>query len=457
MCYAVFKRLTIRNFYVMLGKKQDIQVSDMARTTGTDQGNKFSEKPRLERLLLLMTGSAGGEYDAERGQAIIRIAITCLLLIYLVIMLAVAKDQDSQQFSRLTSSFFVYFLIYFCLALLLIYWIVRKPGNYTYRRIFTMTMDYGSLTLWMLLGGMVTLPFWAIVLWVTVGNGLRFGHRYLVVATCYALASLLIVWFFEDYWGANPYVVVTMALTTILVPAYIYGLLTRLQIAHEATIEANQAKSRFLAHASHDLRQPIHAISLYVACLRDEKLSRESRSMVENIDRSLQSVSRLFKSLLDISTLDSGDVKPDFKTIAVRDILADVISQNKSAIEWSHTSVRIIPCSAHVKADGVLLASMVQNLISNAVKYAPGTDILIGCRRRHGRLSIEVHDRGPGIPKEHLPHLFEELYRVRNTGDRDIDGVGLGLPIVRRLGKLWGCRSKSVLLSDAARSRVSMI
>lgn len=197
--------------------------------------------------------------------------------------------------------------------------------------------------------------------------------------------------------------------------------------------------------ASHDLRQPIHAISLFTACLRDTGLNAEQRRMVANIDHLLDGVSRLFRSLLDLSTLDSGRVAVQAEVIALDGLLADVARQNAEAAERAGVALRRVPTRAHVRADAGLLATMVQNVVSNAIKYASGGPVLIGCRRRRGgTLDIQVLDRGPGIDERHLPHLFEELHRAR-AGDRD-GCVGLGLAIVRS-ARLMG-------LSVAIRSRL---
>lgn len=230
--------------------------------------------------------------------------------------------------------------------------------------------------------------------------------------------------------------VLTLVATTVMVPAYIYVLLGRLRKAYDAAQDASLSKSRFLAQASHDLRQPIHAISLFTACLRDASLQPKELQMVENIDRSLQSVSRLFKSLLDISTLDSGRVTPKYEKIAIAEVIDDVVRQNYETAQLSGVDLRVVKCSATVEIDRALLTTMVQNIVNNAVKYAAGREILIGCRRRQGRLAVLVYDRGPGISPEHQGKVFEEFYQIRERGDKDVEGVGLGLPIVRRLGRL---------------------
>jgi CheY-like chemotaxis protein len=170
--------------------------------------------------------------------------------------------------------------------------------------------------------------------------------------------------------------------------------------------------------------------------LRDANLQPKELQMVENIDRSLQSVSRLFKSLLDISTLDSGRVTPKYENIAIAEIIDDVLRQNYETAQLSGIELRAVTCNAIVDVDQALFTTMLQNIVNNALKYAGGRTILVACRRRSGRLAVQVYDQGPGIPVEHQTKVFEEFYQIRERGDKDVEGVGLGLPIVRRLGRL---------------------
>ncbi|WP_428425132.1 hybrid sensor histidine kinase/response regulator [Pararhizobium sp.] len=381
-----------------------------------------------DRVVGLFRPSGG---DAERGQAVVRLVLVPLFCLYTVPILLVGNVPPI-----LTIILVAYFISYVPISALLYAAIVRWPGNFPARRFFGMANDYLCMLLAMSVGGATTLPVYATLLWVTVGNGLRFGPRYLIGATCVALAVIVMTTYLNTYWRQNPYLVLTFMLTAIIVPAYVLSLLTRINKAYSAAMEANLAKSRFLAQASHDLRQPIHAISLFTACLYDAGLGSEERQMVENIDRSLQSVSRLFRSLLDISTLDSGRLLVRNESVAIADLLEDLSRQNSEAAQWANTVLRTVPCNLTVRFDRGLVTTMLQNIVTNALKYAPDAPILIGCRRRQGKLSIEVYDRGPGISIEHLPHVFDEFYQIRERGDKDTDGVGLGLSIVRRLGIL---------------------
>jgi len=229
-----------------------------------------------------------------------------------------------------------------------------------------------------------------------------------------------------------------LIVTTIVVPAYAHILLKRTRIASEETIAANQEKSRFLAQASHDLRQPIHSIGLFTACLRESRLGEEERRLVDSIDRSLLNVSQLFRSILDLYTLDNGRILPRLQTLELGEWLADLIRQNAEDARWAGVELRLRPCEHWVRTDPALLATMVQNVLSNCFKYGAHRPVLIGVRKRGAGLAIAIYDRGSGIAEEHLPKVFEEFYRVRQLRDKDVEGVGLGLSIVRRLGQLIG-------------------
>ena len=211
-----------------------------------------------------------------------------------------------------------------------------------------------------------------------------------------------------------------------------------LDLARKAAVDASLAKSRFLAQASHDLRQPIHAIGLFTASLREESPKPRQRRLLDNIDRSLGSVSRLFGSLLDISSLDIGRVQVAPEPTALGEIIAEVVRQNRAAAREAGCELRFVKTSLWAMTDPTLLANMLQNLLSNAIRYAPQSRILIGCRRRGNRLAIIVADSGPGIDGEHIDLIFEEFYRVPGPATQSVEGLGLGLPIVRRLGALMG-------------------
>lgn len=378
-----------------------------------------------------MLATASPQYDVERAQAVVRLVIAPIAIGYTLVMhLRSAIDPTLAGWILLLESLF--------LAASLALWndIRRRPGNHPVRRVLTMLSDYTCITLTIAIGGEPMLPVYAILIWVTVGYGLRYGSSYLLLATVLATLSLLIIASVSTYWQSQPYLIITLLLTTLMVPAYMHALLKRSRLAAEAEQAANRAKSQFLAQASHDLRQPIHSISLFTACLRDSSLDGEQHRLVENIDKSLNSVARLFRTILDMYSLDSGKVVAHLEPVPLQGLLRQLIQQNTEAARWAGVEIRLHCPNLYVHADQDLLTTMLQNLLTNALKYAPGQPMLIGCRRRGANLSIEFYDKGRGIAEAHLENIFEEFYRVRQARDSDVEGMGLGLTIVRRLGKL---------------------
>ncbi|GLX13270.1 two-component sensor [Pseudomonas straminea] len=378
-----------------------------------------------------MLATASPTYDVERAQAVVRLIIAPIAICYTLLMhLRSAIDPTLAGWILLLECLF--------LAASLALWIDirRRPGHYPVRRVLTMLSDYTCITVTIGFGGEPMLPVYAILIWVTVGYGLRYGSSYLLLATILATLSLAMIASVSAYWQSQPYLIITLLLTTLMVPAYMHALLKRSRLAAEAEQAANRAKSQFLAQASHDLRQPIHSISLFTACLRDSRLDGEQHRLVENIDKSLNSVARLFRTILDMYSLDSGKVVAHMEPLPLRGLLRQLIQQNTEAARWAGVEIRLHCQDVYVHADQSLLTTMLQNLLTNALKYAPGQPVLIGCRRRGASLSIELYDKGRGIAEAHLENIFEEFYRVRQTRDSDVEGMGLGLTIVRRLGKL---------------------
>ncbi|WP_141248840.1 hybrid sensor histidine kinase/response regulator, partial [Pseudomonas ogarae] len=144
------------------------------------------------------------------------------------------------------------------------------------------------------------------------------------------------------------------------------------------------------------------------------------------------------RSILDIYTLDHGKLTPQADTVHLGALLQDVVKQNTEAARWAGVELRLRACPYWVSVNPGLLSTMVQNLLSNALKYAPGQPVLIGVRRQGKRLAVVIYDKGRGIAAEHLPEVFKEFYRVRHVRDKDVEGLGLGLSIVKRISLILG-------------------
>lgn len=225
--------------------------------------------------------------------------------------------------------------------------------------------------------------------------------------------------------------------------------------AARAYREAAESKSRFLAQASHDLRQPIHAIGLLADRLEQTRLSAQQGDMVAKISWSVDNASRMFRVLLDIAAIESGALQPDIEAVSMNELLAKIDGQNSLAAEQAGVELRFVPCDVTVMTDRALIGTMLQNLVSNAIKYSRGGRIVVGCRRVRGRMAIHVVDTGRGISQSDLALVKKEFYRGGSNSLMRSDNKGLGLSIVSRLAALLDL--KFTLKSEEGRGTSAVI
>ena len=201
---------------------------------------------------------------------------------------------------------------------------------------------------------------------------------------------------------------------------------------------ANAAKSRFLAAASHDLRQPLQTMALLQDLLADAVVGERARSLVARQNTTLGTVTGMLDALLDINEIEAGAVQPAISVFAIDALLERLRDEFAYHAEAKSIQLRVVACSQQVRSDAKLLEQMLRNLLANAIKYTHDGRVLLGCRRHGGTLSVEVWDTGIGIGEPDLSTIFEEYYQVGNAARQCMHGLGLGLSIVRRLGDLLG-------------------
>jgi two-component system, sensor histidine kinase len=203
---------------------------------------------------------------------------------------------------------------------------------------------------------------------------------------------------------------------------------------------ANREKSRFLAAASHDLRQPMHALRLFASAALGSVNDVERREIVERIDASVGSLAALLDSLLEVSRLDAGALEPRPTNLRLAPLLAELMSEHASAAQEKRLTLRVRARDLRVRTDPVLLGRLLRNLIANALRYTEHGGVLIACRRHNDQACLEVWDTGAGIPAELQTQVFREFYQVGNPQRDRRNGVGLGLSIVARIALLLGYR-----------------
>ncbi|QQO24814.1 hybrid sensor histidine kinase/response regulator [Bradyrhizobium diazoefficiens] len=210
---------------------------------------------------------------------------------------------------------------------------------------------------------------------------------------------------------------------------------SELALAKSAAEDASISKTRFLAAASHDILQPLNAARLYVTSLVERQHSGEETRLVENIDESLQAIEEILGALLDISRLDAGAMATSISSFKMADLMRSLEIEFAPIARAKGLELAFVPCSLPVESDRLLLRRLLQNLVSNAIKYTPRGRVLVGCRRRGASLKICVYDTGVGIPSVKRGEIFKEFHRLEQ-GARIARGLGLGLSIVERLARV---------------------
>ena len=203
---------------------------------------------------------------------------------------------------------------------------------------------------------------------------------------------------------------------------------------------ANYAKSRFFAAASHDLRQPLHALSLFVAALKARNQQPEAQTLIDNIEASTAAMELLFNALLDISRLDAGTIEAHPVHFSLQKLLLDLEQQFGALAADKQLRLRFRPCDVTLYSDPLLIERILVNLIANAIRYTDDGGVLVACRRRGRMMRLSVIDTGRGIPPDQQESVFQEFVQLHNPARDRSKGLGLGLAIVSRLGRLLGHR-----------------
>lgn len=214
----------------------------------------------------------------------------------------------------------------------------------------------------------------------------------------------------------------------------------KLRQARDEAERANLAKSKFLASASHDLRQPLQSLVLFAGVLKGYVEGPRGQQALKQLENGLGTLKALLDSLLDVSQLDAGIVKPEITDFPISAVLDEIAASYAPVAEAKGLTWQVESCTEGVRTDMTLLGRVLRNLIENVIRYTRSGHIRIICRRIEGRLIIEVEDTGIGIPAEQLDRIFEEFHQVGNHARDRAQGLGLGLAIVRRIADLLGHR-----------------
>jgi len=339
-------------------------------------------------------------------------------------------------------------LSFFAAALLLVMHALWQPGVSRPRRLLAVIMDTGVLSATLHLGGEVSSPFFPVYLWIVLGNGFRFGLRWLQVATALSLVGFGLVLLATPYWNVNWHLGLGLLAGLLAIPLYAQTLIRRLSEAKQHAEAASHAKSMFLASVSHELRTPLNAVIGMGGLLGSTRLDAEQREMASTITSASTSLLALIDDVLDVSRIEAGRMPVANVPFDLAELLHEVVAivELRAKEKGLHIALHVAartPLDLH--GDARHLREILLNLIGNAVKFtATGYVALevdaVTAPDFGTQISFRVSDTGIGIAPSAQGRIFEDFAQADDTIMNRFGGTGLGLAITRRLVLLLGGR-----------------
>jgi two-component system sensor histidine kinase RpfC len=390
-------------------------------------------------LFALARQRFAGRPDSEHGQALVRLAVISVVLAYMLLHGPQGSDAQYRGVLLIVATGFV-------VGIGLVIGIMVRPGVSHLRRAIGMVSDYGLMAAAMIRFGEPLAWVYVIVMWVTVGNGLRFGSRYLFAAVAMASVSFGSVLVVNDYWTANRALGYGLLAGLVAVPLYLSGLLRALTQATAEARRANEAKTRFLANMSHEFRTPLNGLAGMSELLAATRLDTEQRECVDTIQASARSLLALVQDVLDISAIEAGKFRLDQVDFSLGELLQSVglilqPTARAKRIEYRATVDRDVPDLLH--GDAAHLQQVLLNLAGNAVKFTDAGSVELQVARvpvegGAPRLRFTIIDTGIGIPASARARLFEAFEQADASLSRRHGGTGLGTTIAKGLTEAMG-------------------
>ncbi|HFK2920239.1 TPA: response regulator [Stenotrophomonas maltophilia] len=375
--------------------------------------------------------------DSEHGQQIVRIVLISLILAY-VLLPAPRHDLPHEQYVGVLAIV----LTGLSLSLLLFGWLLWRPGRSDPRRVLGMLADYGLIAAGMVQMGEPLAWVYIVVMWVTVGNGMRFGNHYLYVAVAMAMVSFGSTVLLTPYWERNFRLAIGLWLGLAAVPLYFSTLLRQLTEAMAEARRASEAKSRFLANMSHEFRTPLNGLNGMTEVLATTRLDDEQRECLNTIQASSRSLLALVEEVLDISAIEAGKLRVVAEDFALTDVIQAIglilLPQAKAKrLDYRVKVADGVP--PRLRGDVGHLRQILLNLAGNAVKFTDHGRVELRVGVVHAdtsgavRLRFDILDTGIGVPPAMRPRLFDAFEQADVSMARRHEGTGLGTTIAKGL------------------------
>lgn len=426
---------------------------------GTDQGNAAVHQSwNIHGVRDIFSRHA---YDHQRGayaeaaQGIIRLFIAPIVALYIAAIVsgAIAVDltfpEDHQSLTKLRAN--LNLLLYLTLGQAVIaggilLWIFRSPQANTARRVFAIANDYITITAVLALGGRPMAPIFVVLLWLTIGNGLRYGPRYLLFGAGASLLAMLVTVATNSYWRSQPFIASAFVLVAMLVPAYIYIMLRTMRRSHEAEHVANQAKAQFLSVMSHELRAPLTGIIAMTQMLLARRQPASEYEVTQAIKSSSEALLLVVDDLLEASTADAARIRlshEDFHIKAVAGRLEKMLLSPAREKGLALTISVADDVPELLRGDQHRLTQALLNLLHNGIKFTSTGSVTLSVSSLPGssrlaEVRFEVRDTGKGVSDSFKSRLFEPFAQDDTGPSRRHGGMGLGTTIARNLVEQMG-------------------
>jgi two-component system sensor histidine kinase RpfC len=380
--------------------------------------------------------------DSEPEQAKLRLAIGVLLVLYFCFPWA-GNETFSESIVTISS---LITLAYYTFAFLIFLAIILNPVASPVRRVCGATLDMISLSIVMYFSGGDSVALFALYLWVILGNGFRFGVKYLYISQAISIVGFSIAALFGSYWLEHKPFAFSLLMMLGLIPLYSAFLIKKLHAAIDMAKHANEAKSRFLANMSHELRTPLNGVIGIGDLLRETKLSPEQRELVGILHTSANTLLELIENVLDIAKIESGKINIESNVLDLHAVINSVIYMLTPMGEAKDItlSCNIDPETPFaLKGDHQHIRQVLINLVNNALKFTDKGHVNLNVRRSGGTedkpiVLFEISDTGIGIAEEYLDIIFDDFTQAKSGNNRSSGGTGLGTAISKELVELMG-------------------
>lgn len=350
-------------------------------------------------------------------------------------------DPSEWPLTSVFGSFFIFSIVIYVSILL-------KPGHSVFRRVISAAADIGITSFWLAVTDIHGTPWYPLYLWVILGNGFRFGARYLYIATAFSVLGFSYVITTTPFWIENTGLSIGLLVALILIPGYAVVLIKRLDNERLRAEKASRAKSEFLANMSHEIRTPLNGIIGTGELLRSSNLGPREREYVETMNASGYALLALIEDILDISKIEAGRLELehiDFDLHAIINATTRVFTQEAKAKELQLNAHIGLDTPYRLVGDPHHLRQILINLLGNAIKFTQKGSVELRCHRvRHdagsSMLRFEVVDTGIGMPLDVQERIFENFTQADETTTRRFGGTGLGTSIAKHLVELMGGR-----------------